>query len=100
MKKYEQLEAQVAELYDITCGHSVDWKKINLSLLSGLIADIQKEVKSLKDEEKSEMAKDIKETIETNFLPSLVREYAIKVLNGDLKSLVYAFLWYQTPPRK
>jgi hypothetical protein len=39
------------------------------------------------------------EQLETKIerLPSLVREDAIKVLNGDLKSLVYAFLWYQTP---
>jgi hypothetical protein len=39
------------------------------------------------------------EQLETKIerLPSLIREDAIKVLNGDLKSLEYAFLWYQTP---
>jgi len=33
-------------------------------------------------------------------LPSLIREDAIKVLNGDIKSLVYAFPWFETPPRR
>lgn len=39
------------------------------------------------------------EQLETKIekLPSLIREDAIKVLNGDLKSLVYAFLWSETP---
>ena len=39
------------------------------------------------------------EQLETKIerLPSLIREYAIKVLNGDLKSSVYAFLWSETP---
>jgi len=39
------------------------------------------------------------EQLETKIerLPSLIREDAIKVLNGDLESLVYAFLWSETP---
>jgi hypothetical protein len=39
------------------------------------------------------------EQLETKIerLPSLTREDAIKVLNGDLESLVYAFLWSETP---
>jgi len=39
------------------------------------------------------------EQLETKFerLPSFSREDAIKVLNGDVKSLVYAFRWSETP---
>jgi hypothetical protein len=39
------------------------------------------------------------EQLETKIerLPSLIREDAIQVLNGDLRPLIYAFAWSETP---
>jgi|LakMenEpi03Aug12_release.lakeMendotaPanAssembly.Ray.scaffolds.fasta_scaffold00953_94 hypothetical protein len=56
--------------------------------LEACITDLQKEVERLKGEEKSEMA---------NFPTGLDREEAIKVLNGNVSSLIYAFPWFKTP---
>jgi hypothetical protein len=100
MRKYEQLETKIEEFRTLIgeCFTSIPtWKMVDLTKFGHKLADLQKEVERLKDEEKSEMAKDMKETKETNFPTSLDREVIIEVLNGDLLSLIYAFAWFETP---